>query len=255
MEQYKLEVQTFKDKFELKDKHIEIQWLGCKGRMIMFSIHNISDKTFTFWNSNITVIDTDDNILKLRQHAKPDRGWVSPVSIDIYDDMLVRFVFVLPELVDNDKLKRLTYKQHFSEGVELVYEEALFDFKLKKCLSKDAPQCLDDSEKNNTSNIISNNNLVAKLKKEIIKDFPNIYNMRIGRLILKRLQENPSCIFGYDFDVLITSIRHALRKELYARPKPTIPKSAKKPSLDEIENKRDEEGHYAAKYGWWWLIR
>ncbi len=123
-------VDDFKKEASLKSKGIEITWLGYELNLFQFSIYNSSNKKILFQISNIMCLGEEGSSLPVSTAYylnKSPSGWMSEVSMPIYDDMKVKFVFKI-ERRPPITIGRFIYEQQiFTERGEMA--SLLFDFR------------------------------------------------------------------------------------------------------------------------------
>jgi len=126
---YKISLRTFKEEASIKNSIAEVKWLGCEHNVMKFTIKNLSKNTIPFSPDKIKIIDSADNILVCKSIDSPPIGWISNYTVfDIYDDMMVKFIFAIPGMASDAVIKRFVWTQQFYIGGGWLEDFSIFDF-------------------------------------------------------------------------------------------------------------------------------
>ena len=126
---YRINLKTFKEEATIKNSIAEVKWLGCEDNFIRFTIKNLSKNAIPFSPDKIKIIDTADNLLICKSIDSPPIGWISNYTdFDIYDDMMVKFIFTIPDMASDTVIKRFIWTQQFYIGGGWKENFSIFDF-------------------------------------------------------------------------------------------------------------------------------
>lgn len=126
---YRTKLKSFKEEASIKTGIAELKWLGYDDTFVRFSIKNLCEKAIPFSPDKIKIIDTDDNVLECKYIDSPPKGWISNLGeFNVYDNMLVKFIFTVPGMDGSTIIKRFIWTQQFYIGGGWREDYSIFDF-------------------------------------------------------------------------------------------------------------------------------